>query len=145
MPRSEDLHAHGYVAPAVGHNADWPPSGTVVEHVRAMHPTRSYDFTATQIVATNLDLIEARLATIHIAILARERMLDELPEQFDPSLEPLVAQIRNDLRAYREILRHHAHTSTGHCQSCHLPAPAQFAAFSWPCPAVASVERALLD
>ena len=48
-----------------------------------------------------------------------------------------------DQRAFREILRDHASTPTGHCQRCHLPAPVTFVFHDWPCPTVQMLERAL--
>ncbi|MFN3602708.1 MAG: hypothetical protein ACK4UY_15100 [Dietzia sp.] len=79
---------------------------------------------------------------MHLALATAERLLDQVDVPLTDARQRL---LRASMQAFRTILREHAATESGHCQTCRYWRPAYYPRLSWPCPTVEIVEATLLE
>lgn len=116
------------------------PPLEIIQRVREFNALRDRSLVA-QSPGAPVDEIELRTMSLQLALHVRDTLTSETPDAKHRAM--LRTAFMADQQAFREILRDHAPTPTGHCQRCHLPAPVTFVFYDWPCPTVQLVEQAL--
>jgi hypothetical protein len=117
-------------------------SREALRRVRELNALRDRGIAA-QSPGSHLDHIEARTALLQIALTARMQLAYEAQSPHKRLLPTVCSLVEADNEVFRRLLRDHQPTPSGHCQRCHLPAPATFIFYDWPCPTVQLVEAAL--
>lgn len=92
--------------------------------------------------STPLDVVETRLGFLYLALAAADRLNDEAETPLTGVRQRL---LQASMHTFRAILREHAATESGHCQSCRFQHPGYCPRLSWPCPTVELIEAALLE